>query len=347
MNLATISRSFNVFKSLTYAKITRKRIPIKVALQITTRCSMRCSYCYVNLNNYKKIKDPTTNEVFRIIDELYSQGTRWLWFLGGEPMMRDDLGKIIDYAHRKGMFCDMNSNGILINEKNIYIIKKLDGVCISIDGDPESNKYYRGEGTYDKALRAVKLLRKNNIPVRIHSILTKKTYKKLDHLVRLSRSLGISFNFCEVLKEDSADDHILSDKESSQFYKKYLFYIKNGLPIIHSPRTIECLNKWPKKHSNIIYRTEADKFPDNSFVKCLSGDLTCFLDLDGRLYSCPRTWNDGLNYRKVGFKKAWDYLANRKCISCKCVGSYQLHLFLGLDPRSLLHAIRSVIALKH
>jgi len=348
MNLPTLYRSFNVFKSLAYAKIAHKRIPVKVAFQITTRCSMRCSYCYVNLKTYQKLKDPTTDEVFQIIDELYDQGTRWLWFLGGEPMMRSDFGAIIDYAHKKGMFCDMNSNGILINKQNVNIVKKLDGVCISIDGDAESNEHYRGKGTYKKALNAVKLLRQNNIPVRIHSILTKKTYQKLDHLISLSKDLGVSFNYCEVLKESSKNDQfLLSDKESRIFYKKYSFYKKRGFPIIHSLRAINYIKRWPKKGSDIIYRKESKNYPADSFVKCLSGDLTCFLDLDGKLYSCPRTWNDGLNYREVGFKKAWDYLAKRKCLSCKCIGAYQLHLFLGLDLKSLIHAIRSVIALKN
>lgn len=347
MNLPTLSRSFNIFKTLVYAKITRKRIPVKVGLQITTACNMRCSYCYVNFKTYQKLKDPTTDEVFQIIDELYDQGTRWLWFLGGEPMMRNDFGKIIDYAHQKGMFCDMNSNGTLINKGNIETVKKLDGVCISIDGDAESNDYYRGKGAYKKALNAVKLLRQNKIPVRIHSILTKRTYQKLDHLANLSKELGISFNFCEVMEEKKDMDHFLSDNQSREFYKKYSAYKKQGFPIIHSLRAIDWLKRWPKRGSDIIYQNEARKYPVDSFVKCLSGDLFCFLDLDGKLYSCPRTWNDGLNYREVGFKKAWDYLAKRKCFSCKCIGAYQLHLFLGLDPKSLIHAIRSVITLKN
>ena len=347
MNFPTLFRSFNVGKSLAYAKITGKRIPVKVALQITTRCSMHCSYCYVNLKNYQQIKDPTTKEVFKIIDELYRQGTRWLWFLGGEPMMRKDLGEIIDYTHKKGMFCDMNSNGILINNQNIDIVKKLDGVCISIDGNAKSNDYYRGKGNYEKALKAVKLLRQNKIPVRVHSILTKKTYQKLDHLVNLSKDLGISFNYCEVLKEKQDKDHSLSDKESRDFYKKYSTYKKQGVSIMHSLRAIDFIKKWPKKDSNIIYKNEVKKYPKGSFVKCLSGDLTCFLDLDGKLYSCPRTWDDGLNYREIGFKKAWDYLAERKCFSCKCIGSCQLDLFFGLDSKSLTHAVHSVIALKN
>lgn len=345
MSLSTPIRIFNVFKGLAYAKITHERIPVKVALQITTRCSMRCSYCYVNLKTYQKLKDPTTEEVFQIIDELYEQGTRWLWFLGGEPMMRKDFGEIIDYAHQKGMFCDMNSNGILINNQNIDIVKKLDGVCISLDGDADSNDYYRGKGNYEKALKAVKLLRQHNIAVRIHTILTKKTYQKLDHLIRMSKELGISFNFCEVLKKKPDKDHFLSNKESYGFYQKYSSYKKQGAPIIHSLRAIDFIKRWPKKGSHVIYQNEAKKYPADSFIKCLCGDLTCFLDLDGKLYSCPRTWNDGLNYREVGFKKAWDYLAKKECLSCRCIGYYQLNLFLGLDPKSLIHAALSVINL--
>jgi AdoMet-dependent heme synthase len=347
MNISTLMRSSHVFLGLAYAKITHNRVPVKVALQITTRCSMRCSYCYVNYKTYQQLKDPNTEEVFKIIDELYLQGTRWLWFLGGEPMMRSDFGQIIDYAHGKGMFCDMNSNGILINKDNIKVVKKLDGVCISLDGDNISNEYYRGKGNYEKALKAIKLLRKHKIPVRIHSILTKKTQSTLDQVVKMAKEFDVSFNYCEVLKEKRDNDHSLSEKESKEFYQKYISYKKKGAPIMQSLRAMNLLQKWPKKESDIIYRNESRKYSKDDYLKCLSGDLTCFADLDGKLYSCPRTWNDGLNYHEVGFKKAWNYLAKRKCISCKCIGSYQLHLFLGLDIKSLAHAFLSVLALKN
>ena len=340
-------RASNVFFMLLYAKMFKKRLPVRVALHVTEFCNMRCTYCYTNFETYKKVKEKTTDEMCRLIDELYSHGMRSLWFLGGEPMMRRDFGEIIEYATRKGIFCDMNSNGVLIDEKNIDAVKKLDAVCISIDGDEESNDSYRGKGSYQKVIRALKLLRKENVKVRLHSILTKRTWKKLDHMVKLSQELGTTFNYCEVqLRNPDLADHVLDEGESRKFYESYLAYKKQGAPILHPIPVIEYMLRWPKAGEALIYRDESSKYPKDSYIPCLSGDLTCFYDLDGRMYSCPRTWDDGLNSKEVGFQKAWDYLANRKCISCKCIGAVELHMLLGLHPQSLIHSLKNVLALR-
>jgi MoaA/NifB/PqqE/SkfB family radical SAM enzyme len=345
--MGRIVRAKNVFGALLYAKLFGKRLPVRVALQITKYCNMNCTYCYANFDTYKNVKEKTTEEIFQWIDELYAHGTRGLWFLGGEPMMRKDFGEIIEHATRKGIFCDMNSNGVLINEKNIDVVKKLDAVAISLDGDEGSNDFYRGKGSYQKAVEAIKLLRKNNVPVRLHCILTKRTWKKLDHMANLSKELGATLGYCEVLLHNpDSDDHILSDQESKEFYTQYLRYKKRGYPIVHSRLAIEHMLRWPKKEGIRIYKEEMSKYPKNSFVPCLSGDIECFYDLDGRLYACPGTWEDGLNCNEVGFKKAWDYLANRRCIACKCIGATQLHMAFSLSPRSMFHAIKNVIALR-
>ena len=346
MRIGTVKRSFNVFKALLYAKIFNKRVPVRVAFQLTTVCNMRCSYCYANFDMYNKIKDLSKEEIFRVFDELYDHGTRWIWFLGGEPMVRRDFGEIIDYAQKKGMFCDMNSNGTLINEKNIDVVKKLDAVCISIDGDEESNDHYRCKGSFQKAIKAVKLLRKHGVNVRLHSILTKRTYKALDRVVKISKKLGVTFNYCEVLKNEKEDDHVLSDRESTDFYRKYMRYKKNGAPIIHSIPSINYMMKWPKKGGDLIYKDEETKYPANTYVPCVSGDLQCFFDVDGRIYSCNGTWEDGLNYYDVGFKKAWDYLENRKCVSCRCIGMTELHLLLSLSTASIVHGVKHIFKIQ-
>ena len=332
---------------LLYAKIFKKRIPVRVAFQLTKYCNMRCNYCYANFETYKHVKDMTKEEIFKVFDELYRYGTRWIWFLGGEPMIRKDFGEIIDYAQRKGMFCDMNSNGVLINEKNIDTVKKLDAVCISIDGDEESNEYYRGKSSYKKAIEAVKLLSKHGVKVRIHSILTKRTYKALNNMVKMAKELDVTFNYCEVLRnEKDPEDHVLTGEESKEFYDKYIEYKKKGAPIIHSIPTIEYMRKWPKKGDTLIYKDEASKYPKGSYVPCVSGDLQCFFDVDGRIYACNGTWDDGLSYNEVGFKKAWNYLKDRKCVGCKCIGMTELHSLLDLYPESIINGVKNILRLQ-
>lgn len=346
MDVGLLRRASNMFAALAYARLSGKRIPVRVALQVTKYCNMNCSYCYADFKTYKTVSEKTTGEICTLIDKLYSYGTRGIWFLGGEPMMRKDFGAIIDHAQGKGMFCDMNSNGTLINKDNIDIVRKLDGICISLDGDEESNDFYRGKGSYAKAVSAIKLMREHGIKVRLHCILTKRTWRKLDHMARLSRELGVMFNYCEVLLSNpDRDDHILSNEEAMEFYRAYRDYKKRGYPIMHSLPAIEYAMNWPKKEGNLLYKEERSSYPRDSYVPCVCGDLDCFYDLDGRVYSCPGTWNDGLNADEVGFQKAWEYLAQRKCTACRCMSAVQLKMVMGLEMKSLFYGLKKVLSL--
>lgn len=346
MNFSVALRSANFFKSLLYARIFNQRIPLRVGLQVTKYCNMRCDYCYADFEAYKKTKELSTEEIYNIVDELYTQGCRWVWLLGGEPLMRRDFGSIVDYIHGKGMFCDMNSNGVLINASNLHIVKKLDGVAVSIDGDEETNDFYRGKGMYKKAIEAVKLLLASGVSVRLHSILTKKTAVKLDSVVETAEKLGVTFNYCEVLRKETNDDHVLSDKEHQEFYKKYLNYKKRGAPIMHSLADIQYMLRWPKADGTVIYHNEGSCYNKKKYVPCLSGDLLCFFDVDGGIYACNGTWGNGLNYYDVGFKKAWNYLAQRECVGCRCIGMTSLHGIFALSGKSVIHALWSIAKIR-
>ncbi len=39
-----------------------------------------------------------------------------------------------------------------------------------------------------------------------------------------------------------------------------------------------------------------EKYSKDSYVPCLAGDNFCFIDVDGRIYSCNGTWDDGISY---------------------------------------------------
>jgi len=336
-----IKQISNVGRQLLYAKIFRKHIPVRVGFQITKYCNLKCSYCYADFNIYQNVKENTLEEIFAYIDKLYDYGARWIWFLGGEPLLRDDFEEIIDYVHSKGMFCDVNSNGLFINDKSINAVKKLDMVSVSLDGNKETTDYYRGQGVYGALLKNVEILKNHNVNVRFHSILTKKTAATLPDMVKLSNKLKVPFNYCEVLKKERDPEHILSNKESLTFYKNYYKYKKEGALIANSFTAINYMLNWPKEDGDTIYKNEARKY--KNYVPCLYPELACTLDVDGKLYKCHGCWADGLDIHKVGMKNAHNYLLEKKdCISCKCIGMIEMNLFLKLSIASLSNVLKNM-----
>ena len=86
-----------------------------VALEITQRCNLDCSYCYLSESS-EALKDIPVEEVFRRIDMIhahYGPGTD-VQVTGGDPTLRklDELIAIVGYIKQKGMRSSMFTNGI-------------------------------------------------------------------------------------------------------------------------------------------------------------------------------------------------------------------------------------------
>jgi molybdenum cofactor biosynthesis enzyme MoaA len=57
------------------------------------------------------------DQIKALIDELHDTGMFRLNLVGGEPLLRRDIGRIIEYTREKGIDCAMTTNGSLVLEK--------------------------------------------------------------------------------------------------------------------------------------------------------------------------------------------------------------------------------------
>ncbi len=80
-------------------------------------------------------KDPqlSTDQHRQLLGEFARLGTVRIKFLGGEPLLRPDVGDLVDEVRRLGMRAAMVTNGFLIPQK-IDVVRRLDELVISIDG---------------------------------------------------------------------------------------------------------------------------------------------------------------------------------------------------------------------
>jgi len=86
-----------------------------VALEITQRCNLDCTYCYLSESS-EALKDIPIEEVFRRVDmifEHYGAGTG-VQVTGGDPTLRkrDELLQIVRYIKSKDMRASLFTNGI-------------------------------------------------------------------------------------------------------------------------------------------------------------------------------------------------------------------------------------------
>lgn len=163
--------------------IEKSELPLNICLQITRKCNLKCIHC----SDFQQIKCPNFIIIAKIIDKLWVNGLRRVSISGGEPVLRQDLKKILAYAKKKGFIVTLITNGTLLNEKKVKEIKPfVDNVRISIHGfDSQHDKFTGVKGSFDKSLKGIKLCQKHGIPVSVVSSILLSNVKNLRRLFEL------------------------------------------------------------------------------------------------------------------------------------------------------------------
>lgn len=313
---------------LLYSKLFRKRIPIFVCWYLTNKCNMHCKYCDISKVKSRELR---TNKIFKIIDELSLAGCKCINFSGGEPLLRKDIGKIIDYAKSKGIYVGLDSNGLLVKDK-IEEIKNVDLLQFSFDGLKEVQDFQRSKGSYDKVVEAIKIARMKGIKTAVSVTITKYNAPFLDRIVEFIEKerilahfqpvapipLGpVSFKKVEILKDEyiRVIDFLINAKKSCKF-------------IVNTT-------------AGLRYLREGDK----RVLGCGAFRINCVIAPNGNLYPCNGLYNrtGAYNCAKLGFKEAFMNSKPINCNSCLCSQTLDLDLLyeklLSLD----LIAIRDLI----
>ena len=331
---------------LVKAKVTGRRIPVRVCLLVTKYCNLTCFFCYAeDILNSKAVQEYSLDNIKNIVDQLYKAECRQITIVGGEPLIRDDIGEIIDYIHDKGIFVEMTTNGYFV-KKRIEALKKVDHLCISLDGNKESNDKSRGEGSFEKIIEGIKCATENGIAVRVHATLSKITNNEesLKFLVEFCKRMDVKLNISEISLpgiEQKDAKYLLSKEESRNFYKVYRGFKKSGYPIASSYLAMDYVERWPLGDETTLYKKDLDKVSKGSYFPCTFGRTQAFVSADGNVYPCTKKWGDGKNIFEVGFDKAWKYFDGLDCVACKELGCIEQSAITNLTFRTLFNTLKN------
>lgn len=128
-----------------------------IYIHLTRRCNLHCVYCYFKAGESSIYEELTSNEMFDIINEFSKLNLRRVIFTGGEPLLRNDVFELARHIKKVNdkVVLGITTNGILINQTNAKeIVQLFDEIRISIDGPELINDSLRGEGSFNKVIRA-------------------------------------------------------------------------------------------------------------------------------------------------------------------------------------------------
>jgi len=315
--------------------------PLSCQFAITNRCPWRCIYC--NVENTTQ-EECSTAEALKIVEELARAGAVRLHLVGGEPMLRDDLGEIIGLAKKLGLYVTMATSGIRIPQL-IEQIKEIDLFLMSFDGPEETHDYQRNKGSYRVLRDAMRCLREHGKEFWTTTVVTRRNIGEIDYILKTAQQEKFICNFHLLYSSSTTDelpgylhpgehneDYAASDEEYRDLLR-YLIKRKNtdlGKTIGDSLSYLQFLLDW--KDFSTVYRPEK-----NSRYTCWAGKLFVYIDSNGDLYSCCDVIGrvEGRNILKLGFPHALKSLPDLPCHSCIVACYTEMNLMFSLNLRSI------------
>jgi Fe-coproporphyrin III synthase len=177
LNIGQSGRIFNIV-----------RTPRVVDVEITSKCNLICKYCYYFNNEEVNYIDLSKDEWLQFFDELGKLAVMNVRITGGEPFIRKDLQEIIEGIVRNRMRFSILSNGSLISTEMAAFLAKT-GRCnfvqVSIDGSTsEIHDSFRGEGSFEGAIRGIRTLQKHRVPVTVRVTIHRNNVYDLENIAR-------------------------------------------------------------------------------------------------------------------------------------------------------------------
>lgn len=105
--------------------------PFYASFKVTHKCDLRCSFCNVWM---EKTPDLSKEDVFKVLDNIANSSIIVLSLEGGDPLIRKDLGEILEYAFQKPFYLFFTTNGHLLDKRPMKDYgRNIDYLHISID----------------------------------------------------------------------------------------------------------------------------------------------------------------------------------------------------------------------
>jgi radical SAM protein with 4Fe4S-binding SPASM domain len=262
--------------------------PVVAQIEPTSLCNLRCKMCIrekigipigtMPFEDFKKVLNKL-DSLFKI--HLSGQG---------EPFINKDLFKMIDYANKRGIIVNLNTNATLLNEEAIKKICDVNMGEIAVSFESTNKEEYekiRRGARFEEVVENIKKLnlflrkRKKRTIVSLAVTILKENIDELPNFVLFADKLGVKKIIAQTVqeKEDYVKNYNSDTKENMLFnYKNKLNAKVNQSKKIAREREIEFI------------------FDEEKSNGCIWPWRSIYIAWDGNVTSCCKI----LNYKKDG-----------------------------------------------
>lgn len=283
-------------------------LPLSLTLVSTYRCGYSCSYCGVSSESEGEL---STFGVVCMINEFCSMGLKAINISGGEPLLRPDIGRLVNYCKERGLITTISTNGELLKDR-LQEIAYVDRVVVGFDGPPEVQNSQRKASSYEQVLDGIRAARDAGLNVSIQTVVTKNNVDAARYMVEKAARLGVPISFRPVLyypgrRDENKIKGLAADSDALNNFASTLRDMDlNGDAGVSFPSAY--LDALDGRDSLAGGR------------RCKAGRLYCAVSPTGEVAPCSAligtgSWTNGID---KGFEKAFAKLKSFKCERAYC-----------------------------
>ena len=279
--------------------------------EITLKCNIHCLHCGSNADSNKRPNELTTDEALDLVEQLADLGCKRVVLSGGEPFLRKDWAVIAHRIVQLGMDVSFISNGYVVNDDIISVLKVINpsGVGFSLDGSSaETHDYIRGKkGVFRRCINALDKVSRAGLYSSAVTAVHKKNLPELPKILDILLELGVCAWQIQTATPQGRMPKDLALNED-EYYSVAEFIAKNR-----------------QKYKSLIRIAEADcigyysllspMLEDTCWQGCHAGMSVIGIESDGGIKGCLSLHADGFiegNIREQSLSDIWNSKDNFK-----------------------------------
>ena len=167
--------------------------PLALIAEVTHRCPLHCVYCSNPLELAGTKTELSTEEWTSVFQQSGTLGMLHAHFTGGEPLARPDLTKLISAARAGGLYTNLITSGIGLDESRLQALVSagLDHIQISFqDSREEAANWIAGAKAHAHKIELSRAIRKYKIAFTVNLVVHRQNLDRLEDMIAFIERLS-------------------------------------------------------------------------------------------------------------------------------------------------------------
>ncbi len=167
--------------------------PLALIAELTHRCPLHCVYCSNPMQMASAADELSTEQWAGVLQQAGELGMLHAHFTGGEPLARGDLTELIAAARTSGLYTNLITSGIGLNESRLQALADagLDHIQVSFqDSREEAANWIAGAKSHAHKVELSRAIRQHRIAFTVNLVVHRQNLDHLEEMVAFIEQLN-------------------------------------------------------------------------------------------------------------------------------------------------------------